>query len=96
MGVSLQPRNVLKLGFWNINGFNSKVIGNMLLTRDFLENIESCNIIGLAETHLHSSILDKLSIPGYTRTQYSNREPHSKGCGSGGTGLFCNGLFSEQ
>ena len=95
MGVHFQPRDVLKLGFWNINGFNSKVIGYKLLTRDFFENIESYNLIGLDETHIRSSILDKLSIPGYTMTQYSNREPHSKGCGSGGIVLFCKQCISK-
>ena len=34
-GIDLRPFDVLKLGFWNINGLNSKVIGNKLTNQDF-------------------------------------------------------------
>ena len=96
LGVNSLPLDILKLGFWNINGCNSKVIGNKLITRDFRETIKSCNVIGLAETHVHSATLDKLSIPGYKRTHFMNREPHSKGCGSGGIALFCDESISNH
>ena len=66
-GIDLRPLDVLKLGFWNINGLNSKVIGNKLTNQDFSLKMESCNIIGLAETHSHSLTLEKLSIPGFAR-----------------------------
>ena len=83
------PNDVLKHSFWNINGYKSKIIGNKLVSRDFLQKIEECDIIGLAETHIHSKILDNLSIPGFSRIHYKIREPHSKGnCGSGGIALF--------
>ena len=55
--IDLRPLDVLKLGFWNINGLNSKVIGNKLTNQDFSLKMESCNTIGLAETHSHSLTL---------------------------------------
>ena len=58
-----QPYDRLKHGFWNINGFKSKVIGNKLKYKNFLQKVENCDIVGLAETHVHKLTLDKLSIP---------------------------------
>ena len=88
MGNSHLP-DVLKYGFWNIEGQNSKVIGNKLIHNDFLQNIGKCDIVGIVETHIHNLTLDSLSIPGFTRIHFSNREPNSKGKGSGGIALFC-------
>ena len=48
MTPTCHPLGVIKLGFWNINGYNRKVIGNKLINRDFMEKVENCNIIGLA------------------------------------------------
>ena len=62
LGVNSHPLDILKLGFWNINGCNSKVIGNKLVTRDFRETIKSCNVIGLAETHIHSAIRQTFQV----------------------------------
>ena len=94
-GIDLRPLDVLKLGFWNINGLNSKVIGNKLTNQDFSLKMESCNIIGLAETHSHSLTLEKLSIPGFARKHYAIRDSHYKGCGSGGIALFCRHDISK-
>ena len=81
--------DVLKYGFWNIEGHNSKVIGNKLIHKDFLEHVGNRDIVGVTETHIHNLTLDGLSIPGFTRIHYSNREPNSKGKGSGGIALSC-------
>ena len=81
--------DVLKYGFWNIEGHNSKVIGNKLIHKDFLEHVGNRDIVGVTETHIHNLTLDGLFIPGFTRIHYSNREPNSKGKGSGGIALFC-------
>ena len=88
-GIANDPIDVLKYGFWNIQGYKSKIMGNKFVSRDFLREIETCDIIGLAETHIHSRILDDLAIPGFSRINYNIREPHPKGkCGSGGIALF--------
>ena len=80
----------MKHAFWNINGYKSKIIGNKLVNRDFIDEIKGCDIVGLVETHVHSKTLDQLAIPGFKRIDYKIREPHSKGrCGSGGIALFC-------
>ena len=96
-GISANNANdVIKYSFWNLNGYKSKTVGNKLLNRDFLETIEECDVIGLAETHIHSRILDNLAIPGFSRIDYKIREPHSKGkCGSGGIALFSKEHISE-
>ena len=73
--------NSLKYCFWNIRGYKSTIIGNKLIHRDFLENIENCDIVGLAETHIHDDILSKLSIPGFTRINNIMRTANSKGKG---------------
>ena len=81
--------DVLKLGFWNIEGYNSKIIGNKLIHSDFLETFRDRDIIGLVETHIHNLVLDKLTIPGFSRIQFLSRGANSKGKGSGGIALFC-------
>ena len=81
--------DVLKYAFWNINGYNSKIIGNKFISRDFLEIVNGCDVIGLAETHIHTGTLEDLVIPGFVRIHYKNRKPHLNGkCGSGGIALF--------
>ena len=90
-----RPYGVLKYGFWNTEGYNSKVFGNKLIHKDLLQKVENCNIVGLAETHIHNQTLEYLSIPGFTRIHFSIREPNSKGKGSGGIALFCKNHISN-
>ena len=90
MSKSGPPGNVIKHCFWNIQGYKSQIIGNKLLNQDFLNEIKGCDIIGLAETHIHTQVLENLDIPGYDRKHYKNRKAHSNGrCGSGGIAIFC-------
>ena len=63
------PTDVLKFAFWNINGYKSKILGNKLVLRDFLQEIGNNDIVGLAETHIHPKTLDDLA---HSRV-YSNR-----------------------
>ena len=81
--------DILKYGFWNIEGYNSKVIGNKLVHKDFMEDIGNRDILGVTETHIHNLTLDRLSIPSFTRIHYFNRKSNLKGKGSGGIALFC-------
>ena len=41
----------LRIGFWNLNGVNSSILGNQLKTDDFLSIINKHNIFALVETH---------------------------------------------
>ena len=41
----------LKIGFWNLNGFNGSILGNKLQTDDFLSIINKNDIFALVETH---------------------------------------------
>ena len=84
---------VLKYAFWNIQGYKSKLLGKKFLNSEFREVISGRDIVGLAETRIHTRILGELDIPGYTRIHYINRKHHTIGKGgiggSGGLALFC-------
>ena len=41
----------LRIGFWNLNGFNSSILGNRLKTDDVLSIINKHDIFALVETH---------------------------------------------
>ena len=40
----------LRISFWNLNGFNSRILGNKLKTNDFLSIINKHDIFALVET----------------------------------------------
>ena len=92
---SVVPSSILRYSFWNIRGYTSKIIGNKLIHNDFIEKIKDCDIIGLAETHIHEEILNKLSIPGFIRIHYLMRKANSKSKGSGGVAVFCKPHISK-
>ena len=47
-------------------------------------------MIGLAETHIHSAVLDDLAIPGYILLHYSNKERNLKSkTAPAGIAIFC-------
>ncbi len=75
----------LKIGYWNIHGHKSKLIGNKLIDPEFLEMISGSDIIGLGEIHSEGEV----SIPGYVSKKQKIREKTSKGPKiSGGIGVF--------
>ena len=87
----------LKFAFWNIRGYNSRVIGKKISSEDFLKEIEGYDVIGLAETHIHSCIMEDLSIPGYILIDYINRECNKKSnTAPGGIALFCKENISKH
>ena len=86
-----------KCAFWNIRGYNSRVIGKKLKSEDFLKSMEGYDVIGLAETHIHSGVIDDLAIPGYILIDYINRECNRKSnTAPGGIALFCKESISKQ
>ena len=70
-GIDLHPLDVLKLGFWNINGLNSKVIGNKLTNQDFSQKIEPLKKI----QHL-ITLQDLIMIIDYESFQIFISESH--------------------
>ena len=86
----------INYAFWNIGGFKSKIIGNKLVSKDFLNEIQGNDFIGLAETHIHSAVLGDLAIPGYVLLKYINRKRNPKShTAPGGLALFCKESVSN-
>ena len=97
MNIIGRENNVIRHCFWNIQGYKSQILGNKLLSSELLQEIEGCDILGLAETHIHDQVLSELDIPGYIRKHYRNRKSHSNGnCGSGGLAIFCKTEISKS
>ena len=86
----------LNFAFWNIRGFNSKIIGKKVISQDFLREIQDYDIIGLAETHVYTAVINDLAIPGYKLINYINCERNPKSHTSpGGLALFCKEKISK-
>ena len=58
----------IKIGYWNIHGWSSRMIGNKLLDPEFLEKISSCDIVALSELHSDK----ELSLPGFVSKKTKN------------------------
>ena len=94
---SNELKSILNFACWNIRGFNSKVLGNKLVSQDFLKEIANNNIVGLVETHIHSNILNDLAIPGYSLLNYTNQDYNAKSkTAPGGLAVFCKDHLSEH
>ena len=76
--VSNDSYRNIKLSFWNLHGYKSRLIGNKLKDTDFLQEIQDSHVIGLAETHIHDEIMDQLIIPGYKLFSYKNGKKNVK------------------
>ena len=82
--------NSLKFAFWNIEGYNSRTIGKKFVSADFLNEIAKYDVIGLAETHIHSGVIEGLFIPGYNLLSYANGAYNSRSkTATGGLAVFC-------
>ena len=68
----------LKFCTWNIQGYNSRQIGNKFEDGEFLKCYEEVDFIGLTETHMHTEVLDKMNIPGYSRLHFINETKNAK------------------
>ena len=69
---------LLKFCSWNIQGYNSRVIGNKFEDGEFLKIFENMDFVGLTETHMHTEILDKMNIPGFHRLHTKNQQTNAK------------------
>ena len=62
----------LKFCSWNIQGYNSRQLGNKFEDEEFLKCFEGIDFIGLMETHVHTEVLEKMNIPRYEHLHYIN------------------------
>ena len=60
----------LKIGYWNIHGWKSKIVGNKLVDPEFLQKISNFDIVALSELHCEN----KVSLPGYINVGQKIRE----------------------
>ena len=65
----------LKFKSWNINGYNSKYLGNKLLDCDFLNEVKAFDIVSLLETHAYGK---DLQLPGYKSPFRRDEAPRGK------------------
>ena len=77
----------IRCSYWNINGHNSRVIGNKLEDPQFVDIVSGSDILGLAETHANAEIFMK----GFILIKQKMREKNTKGPKIGGGSYFCKG-----
>ena len=83
-----EPHRQLILSFWNVEGYNSRLIGNKLEDPEFLNVVSKSDILGLAELHAEN----QLSIPGFKILKQKNRAKRILG---GGIGVFVRNELSH-
>ncbi len=69
---------ILKFCSWNIQGYNSRILGNKFEDKEFLQRFENIDFIGVTETHMHSEIIDRMNVPGFYRLDHRNQEKNKK------------------
>ena len=85
MNVSGSNSASINVGYWNIHGYTSKVIGQKVRDREFLDVIGDCDVIGIGE--IQSS--NKINIEGYISIDQKIRDKTTKGPKiSRGIGVF--------
>jgi exonuclease III len=82
----------LKLCYWNIHGWSSKIIGNKLCDKEFLGKILNYDIVALAELHSEK----KLSLPGFMNIDQKIRDKTHKGPKiAGGIAIFIKNEYES-
>ena len=75
----------LNIGYWNINGHTSKYLGDKLLDREFVDVVNTCDIIGLGELQAKGDV----DIPGFKSIKQKVREKKCAGPKiAGGLGVY--------
>ena len=69
---------VIKFCSWNIQGYNSLLIGNKFEDKEFLKIFDDIDFIGFTETHIHTEVLDKMNLPGFHRIHTKNQPKNEK------------------
>lgn len=85
MNVSGSTNASINVGYWNIHGYTSKVIGQKVRDREFLDIIGDCDVIGIGEIQSSS----KIDIEGYISIDQKIRDKTTNGPKiAGGIGVF--------
>ena len=71
----------LRIGFWNLNGLNSSILGNKLKTNDFL-SINKHYIFALVETH--ATYETEMNISKFKHFTKCRNQSGSRSSGGGG------------
>ena len=83
----------LKICYWNIHGWTSKIVGNKLIDPEFLQKISKFDIVALSELHCEN----KVSLPGYKNVDQKIREKNYQGPKiAGGIGVFVKEMYAEM
>ncbi len=88
------PENEIKICYWNIHGTKSPLIKDKLLDPEFIQKLESSDIVALTELHTEEK---DLFIPGYTLKKIKIRKKTHKGPKiSGGIAVFVKENLSDS
>ena len=75
----------LNIGYWNINGHKSKYLGDKLLDKEFIDVVNTCDILGLGELQATGDV----DIPGFKSIKQKIREKNFTGPKiAGGLGVY--------
>ena len=81
----------LRIGFWNINGYSSSILGNKLGTDDFMDVINKHDIFAIVETHATHDA--KLSIRNFEHLIKCRDKPGKRAFG--GLSVYISRKLSE-
>ena len=65
----------LNIGYWNIHGHKSKYLGDKLLDKEFIDVVNTCDILGLGELQATGDV----DIPGFKSIKQKIREKILRG-----------------
>ena len=84
--------SAIRMCYWNIHGWSSKLIGDKLNDDEFLGEILSYDIVALAELHAEK----QLSLPGFLNIKQKIRTKTHKGPKiSGGIAIFIKSKYKD-
>ncbi len=93
--ISIPPASLdtIKLCYWNIHGWSSKIIGDKLCDEEFLGKVLNYDIVALAELHSEK----QLSLPGFINIKQKIRTKSHKGPKiSGGIAIFIKNKYEDM
>jgi exonuclease III len=83
----------LKIGAWNIQGIISQT-KNKLIDSDFVELMQSHDIIVLTETHADNQTF--ITLSGYKTYQFNRPRSAKAKCNSGGNSCSCKARTGRE
>ena len=91
-GTSPSLGSTMKICYWNIHGWSSKIIGDKLCDEEFLDKILTYDVVALAELHYEK----ELSLPGFLNIKQKIRNKTHKGPKiAGGIAVFVKNKYKD-